>query len=79
MGGVVKAIGGIFGVKAPSAPAMPPPPPPAPKVDDAAVQAAADEEARLRAGKGRASTILTALANEEDEQNQNKKRTLLGQ
>lgn len=44
-----------------SKPALPPvpAPPPAPGLADKAVQAAAEEERRLRGGRGRASTILT--------------------
>ena len=51
-------MGGIF--SAPKAPPPPPPPPPPPERSSAEVAAeAAAERKRLRAQRGRASTILT--------------------
>lgn len=56
MGGITKALGGLFGGQ--SAPSLPPAPS-APTGKDPAVQAAEDEERRKRANSGRASTLLT--------------------
>ena len=49
-------------------PSAPPPAPPAPKLEDEAVQRAAEEERRLRSGKGRASTIFTSPLGVNDEE-----------
>ena len=60
MGGVVSSVFG--GVKTPAVP----PPPPVPTIDTAEVSAAAAEERKRRAAaEGRASTMLTGLAGEE--------------
>lgn len=55
-------MGGLLKSLTPETPQAPEPPkaaPPAPKLDDPQVQKAATEEREKRAGKGRASTILT--------------------
>jgi len=67
-------MAGLF--SAPSAPEMPAPPPPAPTAADDSVTKAAEEEQRLRANKGRASTILTSFFDTTEETTPTAKRTL---
>ena len=68
-------IGSIFGGG--NTPAPPPPPPPT--IDSGEVNAAAAEERKRRSlAEGRASTMLTAEANLEDEVATTARKKLLG-
>ena len=57
----------------------PPPPPPPPTIDTASVNAAAAQERKRRSlAEGRASTMLTAETNTEDEVAPTARKKLLG-
>jgi hypothetical protein len=70
-------IGSIFGGG--DTPAPPAPPPPPPTIDSGEVSAAAAEERKRRSlAEGRASTMLTAESNIEDEAAPTARKKLLG-